>query len=427
MSKVGQIERETQNRLVKLLQEKLGYEYLGNWEKQNNSNLVEAEYLAFQASNGVSEDLAKKSFRELEKISTNGSVKLYQSNKDFYEKLRYGVKIAPELGDQNLTVWPIDWKNIERNRFSFSQEVTVAGALGNKRPDIVVYINGIAITVIELKRSTVSIEEGILQHLDNQHEDFIESFFTTVQILIAGNDTQGVKYGTVGTERNGYYYWNEEDAEHENKLDSGMKHLLSKERLIRIIYSFIAFSNGTKLICRSNQFHGVNKLLDSAKKDESGIIWHTQGSGKSMTMVWGARAIREEIDNARVLVITDRHQLDEQIEGIFNGVKEPIIRTKSGADLFQIISRLDKAGCSRYVLTDINRDGALNGPNLELLKEVSDFTNTPIVASGGVSSLSDVKALMQLTNQGVEGVIIGKALYTGAFTLDEVLAVSKGG
>jgi type I restriction enzyme R subunit len=334
MSKVGQIERETQNRLVKLLQEKLGYNYLGNWEKQYNSNLVESEYLAFQTSRGVSEDLAKKSFRELQKIASNGSAKLYQSNKEFYEKLRYGVKVAPELGEQNVTVWPINWNDIENNRFSFAQEVTVEGALGNKRPDIVIYINGIAITVIELKRSTVSIEEGILQHLDNQHEDFIESFFSTVQMLIAGNDTQGVKYGTVGTERNGYYYWNEEDAAYENKLDRGIKNLLSKERLIKIIYSFIAFSNGTKLICRSNQFHGVNELLVSAKNDESGIIWHTQGSGKSMTMVWGARAIREEIDNARVLVITDRDQLDEQIEGIFNGVKEPIVRTKSGADLF---------------------------------------------------------------------------------------------
>jgi type I restriction enzyme R subunit len=334
MSKVGQIERETQNRLVKLLQENLGYKYLGNWEKQYNSNLVESEYLAFQATQGVSEDLAKKSFRELEKIASNGSMKLYQSNKDFYEKLRYGVKIAPELGEQNVTIWPIDWKNVDNNTFSFAQEVTVEGALGNKRPDIVIYINGIAITVIELKRSTISIEEGILQHLDNQHENFIESFFSTVQILIAGNDTQGVKYGTVGTERNGYYYWNEDDAEHENKLDRGIKNLLSKERLVKIIYSFIAFSNGTKLICRSNQFHGVNELLVSAKNDESGIIWHTQGSGKSMTMVWGARVIREEIDNARVLVITDRDQLDEQIEGIFNGVKEHIVRTKSGADLF---------------------------------------------------------------------------------------------
>ena len=100
--------------------------------------------------------------------------------------------------------------------------------------------------------------------------------------------------------------------------------------------------------------------------------------------------------------------------------------TKSGGDLFQVITRLDKAGCARYVLTDVNRDGALNGPNLELLKEVTSFTKTPIVASGGISSLTDVKALTQLTNQGVEGVIIGKALYAGAFTLAQVLAIAKG-
>jgi phosphoribosyl isomerase A len=100
--------------------------------------------------------------------------------------------------------------------------------------------------------------------------------------------------------------------------------------------------------------------------------------------------------------------------------------TKSGGDLFQMITRLDKAGCARYVLTDVNRDGTLTGPNFELLEEVTSFTKTPIVASGGVSSLSDVKALMQLTDQGVEAVIIGKGLYTDAFTLSEVLATVKG-
>ena len=100
--------------------------------------------------------------------------------------------------------------------------------------------------------------------------------------------------------------------------------------------------------------------------------------------------------------------------------------TKSGGDLFQAITRLDKAGCARYVLTDITRDGTLTGPNLELLKEVTSFTKTPIVASGGISSLTDVKALTQLTNQGVEGVIIGKALYAGAFTLAQVLAIARG-
>jgi phosphoribosylformimino-5-aminoimidazole carboxamide ribotide isomerase/phosphoribosylanthranilate isomerase len=100
--------------------------------------------------------------------------------------------------------------------------------------------------------------------------------------------------------------------------------------------------------------------------------------------------------------------------------------TKSGGDLFEAITRLDKVGCARYVLTDITRDGTLTGPNLELLKEVTSFTKTPIVASGGISSLSDVKALTQLTHDGVEGVIIGKALYAGAFTLAQVLATAKG-
>jgi 1-(5-phosphoribosyl)-5-[(5-phosphoribosylamino)methylideneamino] imidazole-4-carboxamide isomerase/N-(5'phosphoribosyl)anthranilate isomerase len=111
---------------------------------------------------------------------------------------------------------------------------------------------------------------------------------------------------------------------------------------------------------------------------------------------------------------------------VMGRVLSPRGGTKSGGHLFQMITRLDQAGCARYVLTDVNRDGTLTGPNLELLKEVISFTKTPIVASGGVSSLSDVKALTQLTDQGVEGVIIGKALYTGAFTLAQVIAVAKG-
>lgn len=100
--------------------------------------------------------------------------------------------------------------------------------------------------------------------------------------------------------------------------------------------------------------------------------------------------------------------------------------TKSGGDLFETITRLDKAGVARYVLTDITRDGTLTGPNLELLKEVTSITKTPIVASGGISSLTDIKTLTQFTNLGVEGVIIGKALYAGAFTLAQVLAIAKG-
>jgi len=99
--------------------------------------------------------------------------------------------------------------------------------------------------------------------------------------------------------------------------------------------------------------------------------------------------------------------------------------TKEGGDLFETLDRLDSEGCARYVLTDVNKDGTLQGPNLELLKSVCAVTNSPVIASGGVSSLSDLKALRELVSIGVEGAIVGKALYAGAFTLQEALVVSS--
>ena len=99
--------------------------------------------------------------------------------------------------------------------------------------------------------------------------------------------------------------------------------------------------------------------------------------------------------------------------------------TKEGGDLFETIERLDRDGCSRYVVTDVNKDGTLQGPNLALLKEVCSATKKPVIASGGVSTLDDVRALRALTAIGIEGSIVGKALYSGAFTLQEALAVSS--
>lgn len=99
--------------------------------------------------------------------------------------------------------------------------------------------------------------------------------------------------------------------------------------------------------------------------------------------------------------------------------------TKDGGDLFETLTRLDNDGCARYVLTDVARDGTLTGPNLDLLRQVCLFTDRPIVASGGISSLADIAALAQMCEIGVEGAIIGKALYAGAFTLEEALEVTR--
>ena len=96
--------------------------------------------------------------------------------------------------------------------------------------------------------------------------------------------------------------------------------------------------------------------------------------------------------------------------------------TQEGGDLWEVLERLDREGCARYVVTDVRRDGTLTGPNVELLREVCARTDRPVVASGGVSSLDDLRALAGLTGLGVEGAIVGKALYAGAFTLPEALA-----
>jgi len=99
--------------------------------------------------------------------------------------------------------------------------------------------------------------------------------------------------------------------------------------------------------------------------------------------------------------------------------------TEEGGDLFETIERLERDGCARYVVTDVTKDGTLKGPNLELLKEVCAATNKPVVASGGISSLEDIRALAAMRSMGVEGAIVGKALYAGAFTLEQALEITK--
>jgi type I restriction enzyme R subunit len=338
VTKVGQLERATQNHLAEVLRDQLGYRHLGNWgERENNSNIDLGLTRAWLSGRGVSDKLAEKALFELDKRAAVGGVRtLYEANREVYEALRYGVKVSPETGAPNETVWLIDWKNPQANDFAIAEEVTIFGE-HNKRPDIVLYVNGIALGVIELKRSSVSVAEGIRQNLDSQKKEFIRPFFSTVQLLFAGNDTEGLRYGTIETREKYYLEWKEPTGV-ENKLDAAVLQLCAKERLLELIHDFIVFDAGTKKIARHNQYFGVRAARARALQREGGIIWHTQGSGKSLTMVWLAKWIRETIENARVLVVTDRTELDDQIEKVFKGVNEDIRRTKSGADLAEVLN-----------------------------------------------------------------------------------------
>lgn len=332
MNQVGQPERQTQRRVIQQFQDVLGYDYLGDWHERSNSNIEEVYLYKFlRDKQGSSEPLIKNALSKLKRAAGDQSRSPCDVNKEVYNMLRYGVKVQPEFGEKTQTVWLIDWQNPARNHFAIAEEVTVAGE-NVKRPDIVLYVNGIALGVLELKRSTVSVSEGIRQNLDNQTSRFIRSFFSTIQLIMAGNDTQGIRYGVIQTPEKYYLSWKEEGSQ-ENVLDRHIIQICAKDRFLELLHDFIVFDNGIKKICRPNQYFGVKAAQPFVRNCEGGIIWHSQGSGKSLTMVWLAKWIRENIRDPRVLIITDRTELDEQIENVFRGVNEDIYRTKSGADL----------------------------------------------------------------------------------------------
>jgi type I restriction enzyme R subunit len=343
MSTVGQRERATQNRVVRLFRQQLKYDYLGNWEARvGNSNIEEDDLRLFLKKQGYSVVLIERALFEVNKAAGDQTKALYNVNKDVYGLLRYGVKVRPEVGENNVTVWLIDWQHPERNHFAIAEEVTVVGE-HTKRPDLVIYVNGIALGVLELKRSIVSVSEGIRQNLSNQQPDSIQRFFSTIQFVMAGNDTEGLRYGAIETPEKYTLTWKEEgESAVENLLDRHLIQLCEKHRFLEIIHDFIVFDAGTKKLCRPNQYFGVRAAQSCIHQREGGIIWHTQGSGKSLTMVWLAKWIREHKQDARVLIITDRTELDDQIEKVFLGVDEAIYRTKSGQGLIDTLNKTEE-------------------------------------------------------------------------------------
>jgi type I restriction enzyme R subunit len=344
MSNVGQIEKKTQQRVVKLFLEKLGYDYLGDWTDRAANRNIEPELLhAWLRKRGVNETLIVRALHVLEKVAGDTSKSLYDRNRAVYDLLRYGVKVKAEVGENMQTVWLIDWNQPENNHFAIAEEVTIQTADTKaypKRPDLVIYVNGIALGVLELKRSTVSVTEGIRQNRDSQKKEFIQPFFSTIQFVMAGNDTEGLRYGTIETREKYYLTW-KEPSKVENPLDRALIQLCAKSRFLELVHDFLLFDAGNKKVCRHNQYFAVRASQEFIKRREGGIIWDTQGSGKSLIMVWLARWIREHVTDARVLVITDREELDEQIhERVFLPVGETIYRTRSGADL---IAKLNAA------------------------------------------------------------------------------------
>ncbi len=353
---IGAIERVTQNRLIGLFENVLKYTYLGNWEKRENNSNVEEELLRGYLTGRKDPDGGRRytdkeigsAVTKFKQAAGNIGIGLYNANKEVYRLLRYGVNVNAECSDNKRYVQLIDWNNPAQNDFQIAEEVTVHGK-SDRRPDLVVYINGIALAVIELKRSRVSVHEGIRQNIRNQQDDYIPRFFTTVQFVFAGNDTEGLYYGVIRTPEKFWLRWKEPCgepcepspvtvADYPNELDRSVLQFFDPKRLLEYIHDFIVFDGGIKKAARPNQYFAVKAAQPRIKSKEGGIIWHSQGAGKSLTMIWLAQWIRENVENARVVIITDRDELDKQIENGFKDAEAKIERTKSGERLIEMLN-----------------------------------------------------------------------------------------
>ncbi|WP_033771700.1 type I restriction endonuclease subunit R [Helicobacter pylori] len=324
-------EREVQNQVIETFK-RMGYAYLGDLTKSDNENIDREALKAWLVKN---QKIEPERWPKIEqKINNALKNDLYEANQKFYNLLIYGVKTKISQNENTQTTWLIDWKNIFNNAFSVAEEVSVKGP-NIKRPDMVLYVNGIALGVLELKKSSVSVESGIRQNLDNQKKEFIRDFFKTIQLVMAGNESQGLRYGVIETKEKYYLSWKEEGVQ--NNLFETIECFLKKERFLEFIHDFLIFDKGQKKCARFHQYFAIKETQEFIKRKEGGIIWHTQGSGKSLTMVWLAQWLRSNIKQARILIVTDRTELDAQIHGVFSGIGESIYRTDSKKDLLSVL------------------------------------------------------------------------------------------
>lgn len=351
-------ERKLQNRVRGWLINDLAYIDLGNLESQHNKPVREDLLRKNLEARGYSKDVINRAITTLITKVGNQADSLYQVNEEVYSLLRYGCQGIKDERGNHITVHFIDWTDTEKNDFYVAEEVTVLrfDNRTTKRPDLVLYINGIAVAMFELKRSSVSIGEGIRQMLTNQQKENIQGFFNTMQLLMAGNEAEGLKYGVIETPEKYYLQWREDtdskrleknpltqktlamQSTEKNRLRDGVISLCQHDRLLMLIHDFIIFDAGVKKTARYNQFFAVQAAQQRIKDGEGGIIWNTQGSGKSLIMVWLTKWIRENITDSRVVIITDRDELDDQIESLFFDVGEKKVkRAKSCADLRQIL------------------------------------------------------------------------------------------
>lgn len=325
----------------------------------------------------------ERAIEDLDEPLTDGLVK---TSEKIYDALMLGKSYQETVGAGKVLSFDlkyIDWENFDNNVFHVTEEYAVDSYNGEHtaRPDIVLFVNGIPFAVIECKTSYISVEQGVEQMLRNQQEDYIPQLFKYVQIVMSTNKNS-VKYATVGTEKKYWSVWKEEDS---HFLQQSMKELvpdraatvqdeniialLSRERLKQICKYFILYDANVKKICRYQQYFAIKEIIKTINTDnaeenrQSGVIWHTQGSGKSLTMVMLAKYILLEMAKfePRVVVVTDRKELDKQIANTFTHTKCKPARATSGKNLIDLIDE----GKADVITTIINKFNTVESSGLK--------------------------------------------------------------
>ncbi|WP_411680219.1 type I restriction endonuclease subunit R [Clostridium thailandense] len=307
-----------------------------------------------------SEKSINQALSDIDELLTDGLIK---TNEKIFQTLLLGRSYTENLEDgtkRSFTLKYIDWDNINNNDFYVIEEFSVESEDGKNtsRPDLVLFINGIPFGVIECKKSSISIEQGISQMLRNQSKDYIPQLFKFIQIVIVTNKNES-KYGTCGTPKKFWSVWKEQDDKWLNReldkavigrmptnQDKNIVALLHPERVIELIKYFILFDKDVKKICRYQQYFAIKEIIktieekDEACNRQSGVVWHTQGSGKSLTMVMVAKYILSELRelSPKVIVVTDRVDLDKQINRTFNHTRLKAIKAATGNHLIKLIN-----------------------------------------------------------------------------------------
>lgn len=331
--------------LKDVLEEKLrelnSYEYKGTTYRFSERNIQQA-------------------IRDLDEPLTDGLVK---TNEKIYESLMLGRSYTENLPDgskKSFTIQYIDWENVENNVFHVVEEVVVEkmDGQGTARPDIVLYVNGIPFAVIECKKASISMEQGISQMIRNQGKDYIPQLFKFVQIVMATNKNE-TQYATCNTPKKFWAVWKEEDEywlqEQLSKTvhhclptnqDKNIISLFHPERLLELTRYFVLFDKNEKKIARYQQYFAIKEILKTVEQTDQngnrqgGVIWHTQGSGKSLTMVMLAKYLLTAMQaiKPKVIVVTDRKELDKQIHRTFHHTRLKASRATSGKHLVDLIN-----------------------------------------------------------------------------------------